>query len=153
MKSKSSAFTLLELMIIVAILTDIAIIALPSFLRARSMVQNTRFMSDLRVATSAFELYAAETNRYPANATQGVVPTGMSSYLSGVDWTRTTPIGGRWDWEPATTSPARLGVRYISPQVGDDLRMADIDRRMDNGALTTGGFRKISSTLYLHIIE
>ena len=153
MKAKTSGFTLLELMIIVALIADVMIIAVPSFMRSRTMVQNTRFISDLRVATSAFEMYAAERNRYPANAGQGVVPSGMAIYLNGVEWTRTTAIGGRWDWEPAATSPARLGVRYTSPQVGDDVRMTDIDRRTDNGALTTGSFRKLSSTLYLHIIE
>lgn len=156
MNSRSSGFTLLELMIIVAILLDVAVIALPSFIRSRNMVQNTKFINDLRTATSAFEMYATERTRapfYPPNVTQGVMPSGMAVYLSGMEWTRATPIGGRWDWEPSASSPARLGVRYISPAVGDDLRMIDIDRRTDNGVLTTGSFRRIDSRTYLHIIE
>ena len=153
MNSRSAGFSLLELMIIVALIADIAVIAVPSFLRSRNLVQNTKFINDLRAATSAFEMYAAETNRYPANATQGVIPTGMAVYLNGMDWPRATPIGGRWDWEPSASNPAQLGVRYISPAVGDDLRMIDIDRRTDNGILTNGAFRRLNSRLYLHIIE
>ena len=36
---------------------------------------------------------------------------------------------------------------------GDDVRMANIDERMDNGILTTGGFRKKTEDIFAHIIE
>lgn len=155
-KSRQTAFTLVELMIIVAILTDILIIALPAFLRARNMAQNTKFVNDLRTAASAFEMYAAETNRYPAAATPGMVPSGMSPYLSGVAWTSGTPIGGRWSWAPDQWgAKAQVGVTFGGgyPGTPDDLRMSDIDIRVDNGVLETGGFRKQSATDYMHIIE
>ena len=50
---------------------------------------------------------------------------------------------------------AQLGVTFSpgSPGNPDDVRMTDIDTRMDNGALSTGGFRKQSDTTYMHIIE
>ena len=158
MKSSSSAFTIVELMIIVALLSDLVIIALPAFTRARDLSQNTKFINDLRTATAAFEVYSAEhalqSSTYPADAGPGVIPTGMREYLLGMNWTDYTPIGGRWDWEPTATNPARLGVNFVSPApVGDDVRMSDIDARLDNGVLTTGGFRKTSTRIYLHTIE
>lgn len=153
--SAPSAFTLVEVMIVVAILANLALIAVPAYARARSVSQNSRFISDLRVATAAFEMYAAENNRYPNSAAHGTMPTGMSIYLNGMAWTSATPIGGRWDWEPNKWGfTAQLGVDYTSgPGSANDVRMADIDLRLDNGALSTGAFRKQDATNYMHIIE
>src|SRR6187549_56027 len=118
-KSKKSAFTLVELMIIVAILADVMIVAMPAFIRARNMAQNTKFITDLRTATSAFEMYAAENNRYPAASPLGTVPAGMTVYLNGMAWASTTPIGGRWDWQPNQwNSVAQAGVAYGSGSPG-----------------------------------
>jgi type II secretory pathway pseudopilin PulG len=153
---KKSAFTLVELMIIVAILSDVLIVAMPSFIRARNMAQNTKFISDMRTASSAFEMYAAENNHYPAPAAAGVIPTGMSVYLNGVPWSSGTPIGGRWGWLPNQFSvTAQVGVIYGAGSDGrpDDVRMADIDARIDNGALSTGAFRQQDPNTYMHIIE
>jgi type II secretory pathway pseudopilin PulG len=155
-KSKKSAFTLVELMIIVAILADVLIVAMPAFLRARNLAQSTKFINDLRTAASAFEMYAAENNKYPAVSSPGVIPSGMSPYLAGVAWSSSTPIGGRWDWQTNKWSAiAQLGVNYVSGSPGspDDVRMADIDTRIDNGALSTGSFRKQDATNFMHIIE
>lgn len=155
-KSKKSAFTLVELMIIVAILADVLIVAMPAFIRARNMAQNTKFISDMRTASSAFEMYAAEANHYPAASSPGTIPSGMSVYLNGMAWSNYTPIGGRWDWEPNQWNvTAQIGVAYGSgsPGTPDDVRMADIDARIDNGALSTGAFRQQDATHYMHIIE
>lgn len=153
---KNSAFTLVELMIIVAILADVMIVAMPAFLRARDLAQNTKFSNDLRTAAGAFEMYAAENNRYPNATSPGIVPAGMTVYLNGMDWTGYTAIGGYWSWEPDKWGArAQVGVDYASgaPGTPNDVRMADIDTRIDNGALSTGGFRKQDSTHYMQIIE
>ena len=63
--------TLVETMIVIAIISLLAAIALPSFLRARRRSQDSLFVNELRVATSAFQLYAAENNGYPPNTTAG----------------------------------------------------------------------------------
>lgn len=155
-KSTRSAFTLVEVMIIVAIIADVMIVAMPAFLRARNLAQNTKFMTDLRTATSGFEMYAAENNRYPASARPGTIPPGMAPYLNGMAWSSYTPIGGLWDWEPNKFgSVAQLGVDFGAggPGTPDDVRMTDIDTRIDNGALSTGSFRKQDPTNYMHIIE
>jgi len=155
-KSNKSAFTLVELMIIVAIISDILIVAMPAFIRARNMAQNTKFITDLRTASSAFEMYAAENNHYPPPSSPGIVPSGMAVYLSGMAYSDYTAIGGRWDWEPNQWNvTAQVGVAYGSgsPGVPDDVRMADIDGRIDNQALSTGAFRKQDDTHYMHIIE
>lgn len=153
-KSYQSAFSLVEVMIVVAIIADVMIIAVPAFLRARNLAQNTKFMNDMRAASAAFEMYAAENNRYPAAAGPAVIPAGMAVYLNGMEWTNSTPIGGLWSWAPGQWgSEAQLGVNFVNGSTPDDVRMTDIDTRMDNGALSTGSFRKRDATNYMHIIE
>ncbi len=62
-KSASSAFTLVEIMIVVAIIALLAAIAVPGFLRARKRSQASRILNDLRLIDSAVDQYAIETNK------------------------------------------------------------------------------------------
>jgi type II secretory pathway pseudopilin PulG len=151
-KSTRSAFTLVELMIIVAILADLAIIALPAFIRSRNMAQNTKFISDLRTASGAFEMYAAENNKYPASTAAGTVPSGMPVYLHGFPWTSGNSIGGDWEWQLGYQGTTAAVVSAF-PHAMDDIRMTDIDTRFDNGILATGAFRQADSSHYFYIVE
>jgi prepilin-type N-terminal cleavage/methylation domain-containing protein len=56
-------FTLVEIMIVVAIIALLAAIAVPGFLRARKRSQASRILNDLRMIDSACDQYAIETNR------------------------------------------------------------------------------------------
>ena len=56
-------FTLVEIMIVVAIIALLAAIAVPNFLRARKRSQATRVLEDLRMIDSAIDQYAIETNK------------------------------------------------------------------------------------------
>ncbi|MFZ1218354.1 MAG: type II secretion system protein [Chthoniobacterales bacterium] len=60
---KPTAFTLVEIMIVVAIIALLAVIAVPGFLRARKRTQAGRVLNDLRMIDSAVHQYAIETNR------------------------------------------------------------------------------------------
>ena len=66
MKSYSAAhkgFTLVEIMVVVAIIAMLAAIAVPNFLRARKRSQASRILEDLRIIDSAIDQYAIETNK------------------------------------------------------------------------------------------
>src|SRR3954464_6985944 len=56
-------FTLVEIMIVVAIIALLAAIAVPGFLRARKRAQATKIINDLRLIDSAIDQYAIETNK------------------------------------------------------------------------------------------
>jgi prepilin-type N-terminal cleavage/methylation domain-containing protein len=56
-------FTLVEIMIVVAIIALLAAIAVPGFLRARKRTQATKIINDLRMIDSAIDQYAIETNK------------------------------------------------------------------------------------------
>ncbi|CAN5593634.1 hypothetical protein BH20VER3_BH20VER3_05460 [soil metagenome] len=56
-------FTLVEIMIVVAIIALLAAIAVPGFLRARKRSQASRILNDLRLIDAAVDQYAIENNR------------------------------------------------------------------------------------------
>jgi prepilin-type N-terminal cleavage/methylation domain-containing protein len=56
-------FTLVEIMIVVAIIALLAAIAVPGFLRARKRSQASKILNDLRMIDAAVDQYAIETNR------------------------------------------------------------------------------------------
>ena len=60
---RRGGFTLVEIMIVVAIIALLAAIAVPGFLRARKRSQASRILNDLRMIDSAIDQYAIETNR------------------------------------------------------------------------------------------
>src|SRR5438876_11918490 len=63
LQTKRAGFTLVEIMIVVAIIALLAAIAVPGFLRARKRSQASRILNDLRMIDSACDQYAIETNR------------------------------------------------------------------------------------------
>jgi prepilin-type N-terminal cleavage/methylation domain-containing protein len=69
MQSKSlnrrSGFTLVEIMIVVAIIALLAAIAVPSFLRARKRSQATSTLETLRIVDNAKDQYAIEAAKGP----------------------------------------------------------------------------------------
>jgi len=82
-----SAFTLVEIMIVVGIIALLAAIAVPNFLRARKRSQATRCLEDLRIISGACDLYAIENNKVTGNSVawadvQNYVKTGSVLYNS-----------------------------------------------------------------------
>ncbi len=149
---RHAAFTLIEMMIVVSIIALLALLALPSFLRARQRSQNTRFVNDLRIADSAFELYAAEHTGYPPNTTPGALPSGMETYFGPTfDFSAPTPIGGTWDWANRKTGNL-VGVSVVSP-TADDKQLQAIDAMIDDGDLATGNFVKAGANRYVSVLE
>jgi prepilin-type N-terminal cleavage/methylation domain-containing protein len=78
LQTKHAGFTLVEIMIVVAIIALLAAIAVPGFLRARKRSQASRILNDLRMIDSAVDQYAVETNR-TSGATVAV--TDWTNYL------------------------------------------------------------------------
>jgi prepilin-type N-terminal cleavage/methylation domain-containing protein len=60
---RTSAFTLVEIMIVVTVIALLAAIAVPSFLRARKRSEAASVKNDLRLIDTAIAQYAMETNK------------------------------------------------------------------------------------------
>ena len=78
LNNRRGGFTLVEIMIVVAIIALLAAIAVPGFLRARKRSQASRILNDLRMIDAACDQYAIETNRTTGN-TVGV--SDWTNYL------------------------------------------------------------------------
>ena len=63
LNKRRRGFSLVEIMIVVAIIALLAAIAVPGFLRARKRSQASRILNDLRLIDAAVDQYAIETNR------------------------------------------------------------------------------------------
>ncbi|MDP9098356.1 MAG: type II secretion system GspH family protein [Verrucomicrobiota bacterium] len=149
---RTRGFTLVEIMIVVAIISLLAVIALPSFLRARERTRKTKFVNALRVARDAADLYVTEHNGYPPDVTRGVLPAGMATYFNGkFDWTAPTSIGGKWDWDYKVFG-FTAGVSVVAPDKTPE-EMTEIDVMIDDGDLETGAFRQTSPGRYTWILE
>ena len=89
-KSTRKGFTLVEIMIVVAIIALLAAIAVPNFLRARKRSQASKILEDLRVLDGATDQYAMDNNKISGmnpsfTDLQAYLKTGTSLYNTGAD--------------------------------------------------------------------
>jgi prepilin-type N-terminal cleavage/methylation domain-containing protein len=95
-----SAFTLIELLIVVAIIAILAAIAVPNFLEAQTRAKVGRVLSDFRTLSTALESYRADNPDYPpSHNTPYALP-----YASGTDFREPPNVRFR----PLTTPVAYL---------------------------------------------
>lgn len=127
------AFTLIELLIVVAIIAILAAIAVPNFLEAQTRAKVSRAKADIRTLATALESYAVDTNAYPPDITYATV-----TYVQGFDFTQggyywyisnwiTSPISyissnnilDPFRDKRSTLSPEYLRFRYVNLAFGD----------------------------------
>jgi type II secretory pathway pseudopilin PulG len=126
----------------------LAAMAVPELKKNMINTRSSAVMNDLRVYAGAYQAYAQEHGDWPpGGGAPGVFPPGMEGYLSSTNWSRTTPIGGNYQF--ATQSP-QGGGRYAAviiiasttnnPVSSDFVQLSDIDKKLDDGNLSTGNF-------------
>lgn len=101
---RNRAFTLIELLIVVAIIAILAAIAVPNFLEAQTRAKVSRVRADCRTIVTALETYAVDNNKYPIprfSPQQGIggnfsgaqfVPGGIHPVVGGQTAGVTSPI-------------------------------------------------------------
>ncbi len=83
---ENKGFTLIELMIVVAIIAILAAIAIPNYLNYRYKARSSEAKSNIGAISTSEESYAAENNCYYTSAlSPGSVPSGSS----GTTWVST----------------------------------------------------------------
>lgn len=76
-------FTLIEMMIVVAIIAILAVILIPNFARARAQAQSAACIANLKTIATALELYYTDNQTYPAAAKQLLDAQYTSQTLKG----------------------------------------------------------------------
>lgn len=150
MNRKRAGFTLIEIMMVVGVIAMLTILAIPAFQRARQTVLLKKFAKEMLNISSAFEVYWTEYHQWPSDGTPGDMPEEVYPFLSGVEWSAETCIGGRWDWD-AGVFDIVAGLSVYAPSC-DEAQMMQIDRILDDGNLQTGAFRQRSGG-YIYILE
>jgi prepilin-type N-terminal cleavage/methylation domain-containing protein len=156
----AAAFTLIELMVAVTILSLLILVAVPAYQKIQRKARTAAIVNDLRVFAAAFQAHAHDSG-WPPETPAGVVPAGMTGEELKADvWLRPTPIGGNFDWE---NNQLYYAVHYqaiiaitdtpAAPMLVDLEQLLDIDRAIDDGDLSTGNFRLGFGNGVIFIIE
>ena len=88
--ARNRGFTLVEIMIVTAIIALLAAIAVPGFLRARKRSQGVSVLTDLRLIDGAMDQYALEYNKaanvpIPIAAWKMYIKPGSRLYNTGAN--------------------------------------------------------------------
>ena len=91
------AFTLIELLIVVAIIAILAAIAVPNFLEAQTRSKVSRVRADLRSTATALEAYAVDNTNYPnVNTNPGwALPITLTTPISYITSIYPDVFGGK----------------------------------------------------------
>ena len=103
-------FTLLEMMVVVAIIAILAAILIPNFTRARAQAQTAACLGNMKMIATALELYYTDKQTYPTADTQQITgawtAANMSGYLNAVP---EDPAAGAGAYYTLTTVSASAG--------------------------------------------
>jgi prepilin-type N-terminal cleavage/methylation domain-containing protein len=82
------AFTLVELLIVIGIISILALIAVPNFAQAQIRAKVSRALADMRTLTTAIEAYTVDNNNAPYDGEPGFTYSGWNTIQTQM----TTPI-------------------------------------------------------------
>ena len=101
-KKNTAGFTLVEIMIVVAIIGLLAAIAVPNFVQARTNARRSTCINNLRLVDAAKEQYALENNK-DSTTTPG--SDDITPYLKG-NAMPTCPASGSYTVDAIGTKPS-----------------------------------------------
>ena len=100
--SRKAGFTLVEIMIVVAIIGLLAAIAIPNFVKARTTAQKNACINNLRQIDGAKEQWALETKKKSGDPS---VDTEVNAYIKG-NATPICPSAGTYTYGAVDTNPS-----------------------------------------------
>lgn len=109
---RQQGFTLVEMMIVVAIIAILVAVLMPNFIRARAQAQTASCMMNLKEIATALELYQTDNDRYPA-ATNQALDGSDASLLPYLKQVPVDPAAGPGEYyEYTVTNPTAGDASY-----------------------------------------
>ena len=120
LNKRRGGFTLVEIMIVVAIIALLAAIAVPGFLRARKRSQASRILNDLRLIDSAVDQYAIENNKASGSTVNiqdwtAYLKAGTALYQTGNDIFGRTYGNQKVDSIPKVPTQTQADLADVAP--------------------------------------
>lgn len=151
-RSKRSAFTLVEILIVVVILGILAAIVIPSFTGATDEARQSTFIASLKTYADACEYFTVKEGRFPPDGSSGSLPAGFATYVDQEEYESPTPLGGVWDTEFNDSGvTSAIGVHFNGDPVPG--YMLQIDETFDDGNLSSGVFQQLAADRFYYIVE
>ena len=114
LNKRRAGFTLVEIMIVVAIIALLAAIAVPGFLRARKRSQASRVINDLRLIDSAVDQYAIENNKSTGNSVPVADWTKYLKQGTNLNLTAKDILGNDYNAQTVDTIPKVPASTYAA---------------------------------------
>ena len=109
-KMRTKGFTLVEIMIVVAIIGLLAAIAIPNFVKARSKAQTEACIANLKQIEGAIQVWAVDNGK--ADADVVALATLVPNYIRS---TPTCPAGGTYGLVDVQTRPTCTVAGHVLP--------------------------------------
>jgi type II secretory pathway pseudopilin PulG len=145
---RAEGFSFLALSLAIALLGALLAVGLPYGRTALVHRRAQKVAADLRSFATIFQSYANDNGDWPAgDAVPGLAPRGVDAKLAATAWSKVSPIGGRYTWDPSGLhqgSRIRAAILIASAEgnrvTSDREQLLEIDRAIDDGDLATGNF-------------
>lgn len=150
-RRKQTGFTLIELMIVIAIVGILASMAMSAYERFILRSKLSEMTAQLGHFSKAFEVWKQVNGRFP-NDSHIVLPDEASNIgINEIQWLAPTLLGGTWNWEGPNTHDF-AGISIMGHTAPDE-HMEIFDAILDDGDLDTGKFRRVKPGRVTYILE